>query len=95
MIHRMDHYTDQKAQLKEQEEKEEDKRQEKEDEDFSFATSSLLTCFEDAENELNEAILSLNEDEIKTSKEEHTVDTLASKQDPNFDQDNSTLSVLL
>ena len=40
--------------------KKEVKKQEKEDEDVSFATSSLLTCFEDVEKELDEAILSLD-----------------------------------
>ena len=52
-------------------EEEEEERQEEADTDVSFATSTLLTCFDDFEKELKEAISSLNE--IKTSNREHTL----------------------
>ena len=71
LIHRINQHTDRQERRMEKEE--EDKKQE---EDVSFATSSLLTCFENVEIELDEALFSLNEYDIKTSKEEHTLPAL-------------------
>ena len=79
LVHRMDQHTVCQEQRMEQEQ--EDKRQE-EEEDVSFATSSLLTCFEEVEKELDEAILSLNETEISFSnkiKENKNKKTTTSK----------------
>ena len=56
---------------------EEDKKQEKED--VSFATTS-------SQNKVKE-------NKTRTSKEEYTVDKLASGQDPNFDNDDPTSSI--
>ena len=61
LVHRMDQHTVRQERRMKQEK--EDKKQEKEDEGVSFATSSLLTCFEEVEKELDKAILSLNETE--------------------------------
>ena len=59
------------AQDEDDDNEEEEQEQEEADTDVSFATSTLLTCFEDFEKELEEAISSLNE--IKTSNREHTL----------------------